>query len=157
MKQSIFKLVKFSLSAFFLLFSILLILCPMLQPSDTIKDLSGRVGAIDNYSMIPAIPKPCIYIYIFGDLWCHQRSDRSLFINGNQMPVCARCLGIFLGFPFGILVSTLTKIGNVDERLHKKVLVLISIGYAPILTDSIGQSVGSVSYTHLTLPTNREV
>jgi len=58
------------------------------------------------------------------------------------MPVCARCLGIFLGFPFGILVSTLTKIGNVDERLHKKVLVLISIGYAPILTDSIGQSVG---------------
>jgi uncharacterized membrane protein len=120
----------------------------MLQPGGMIKGLSGRVGAIDNHSIISAVPPPCRYVYIFGDLWCHQRSDRSLFINGNQMPVCARCLGIFLGIPFGILASTLTWIGDVDERLHKKVLVLISIGYAPILIDSIGQSVGSWDSTN---------
>jgi len=29
---------------------------------------------------------------------CHQRSDRSYFIRGRQIPVCARCLGLLIGF-----------------------------------------------------------
>lgn len=28
---------------------------------------------------------------------CHQRPDRSFFINGHQFPVCARCTGVLLG------------------------------------------------------------
>lgn len=28
---------------------------------------------------------------------CHQRADRSFFINGKQFPVCARCTGVLLG------------------------------------------------------------
>jgi len=141
MKWSIFRLVKFSLFTLSLIFALLLIFCPLIQPNNAIKDLSGQVGVIDNYSVISIIAPPCKYIYMFGDLWCHQRSDRSLFINGNQMPVCARCLGIFIGAPLGILASMLTKISDFHESLHKKVLVIVSIGYAPILTDSIGQSV----------------
>lgn len=31
---------------------------------------------------------------------CHQRSDRSYFIRGRQIPVCARCLGILIGLVF---------------------------------------------------------
>ena len=43
-------------------------------------------------------------IYAFGDLNCHQKSERSWEINGNQMPVCTRDLGIFLGvFLIGII------------------------------------------------------
>lgn len=43
-------------------------------------------------------------IYAFGDLNCHQKSERSWEINGNQMPVCTRDLGIFLGiFIIGLI------------------------------------------------------
>ena len=33
----------------------------------------------------------------FGHL-CHQKPERSFFIKNKQLPVCARCTGILLGF-----------------------------------------------------------
>ncbi|MBK29226.1 MAG: hypothetical protein CMB49_00750 [Euryarchaeota archaeon] len=41
------------------------------------------------------------FIYGFGDLNCHQKYERSWVINGNQMPMCARDVGIFLGLAIG--------------------------------------------------------
>jgi len=32
----------------------------------------------------------CVFI-------CHQRPDRSFFVHGNQMAVCARCTGLYTG------------------------------------------------------------
>ena len=43
-------------------------------------------------------------IYAFGDLNCHQISNRSYEINGNQMPVCSRDIGIFSGASIGFLI-----------------------------------------------------
>ncbi len=37
------------------------------------------------------------FIYGFGDLNCHQKHERSWTVNGNQMPVCTRDIGIFAG------------------------------------------------------------
>lgn len=36
---------------------------------------------------------------------CHRRPDRSFFINGKQMPLCARCTGILVGYFVGIFVA----------------------------------------------------
>ena len=36
------------------------------------------------------------FIYGFGDLNCHTKAERSWEVNGNQMPVCVRDVGIFL-------------------------------------------------------------
>jgi uncharacterized membrane protein len=33
---------------------------------------------------------------------CHQRPDRSFFIQGYQLPVCARCTGVILGYLLSI-------------------------------------------------------
>jgi uncharacterized membrane protein len=33
---------------------------------------------------------------------CHQRPDRSFFIKGYQMPVCARCTGVILGYMIAV-------------------------------------------------------
>lgn len=41
------------------------------------------------------------FIYAFGDLNCHQNHERSWEINGNQMPVCTRDVGIFFGLMMG--------------------------------------------------------
>ena len=43
-------------------------------------------------------------VYAFGDFNCHQKHERSWEINGNQMPVCTRDVGIFFGaFIIGII------------------------------------------------------
>ena len=44
------------------------------------------------------------FIYAFGDLNCHNKHERSWEINGNQMPVCTRDLGIFFGAFLGGLL-----------------------------------------------------
>lgn len=36
---------------------------------------------------------------VFG---CHQMQERSFFISGYQLPLCARCTGIFIGIIFTI-------------------------------------------------------
>ena len=36
-------------------------------------------------------------LYAFGALICHQIPERSLYLAGVQLPVCARCLGIYGG------------------------------------------------------------
>ncbi|MEM2169409.1 MAG: DUF2085 domain-containing protein [Candidatus Bathyarchaeia archaeon] len=76
-------------------------------------------------------------------------SERSFFINGNQMPVCARCFGLFIGIPFGIMLSFIIRI-SVDEKIHKKILTALLAGYTPLLVDSIGQIVGLWISTNLT-------
>ena len=43
------------------------------------------------------------FVYAFGDINCHQKHDRSWTINENQMPVCTRDVGIFLGFFMGCM------------------------------------------------------
>ena len=40
-------------------------------------------------------------------LICHQRPDRSFWMFGAPLAVCARCLGIYLGTAIGLLLRTL--------------------------------------------------
>jgi hypothetical protein len=42
--------------------------------------------------------------YGFGALVCHQRADRSFHVGGTQLPVCARCTGLYLSAALGVLV-----------------------------------------------------
>jgi uncharacterized membrane protein len=42
-------------------------------------------------------------VYAFGALVCHQRPERSFYMGLAQLPVCARCYGIYLGAAFGAL------------------------------------------------------
>uniref|UniRef100_UPI00293DA367 DUF2085 domain-containing protein n=1 Tax=Clostridium TaxID=1485 RepID=UPI00293DA367 len=34
---------------------------------------------------------------------CHQKNDRSFFINNYQFPICARCTGLLIGYILGII------------------------------------------------------
>lgn len=46
----------------------------------------------------------------FGQrLGCHQRADRSFFIGDYQMPVCARCTGVFTGYLMAVLWTPFSK------------------------------------------------
>ena len=37
------------------------------------------------------------WVFPIGGLICHQRPERSFFVNGHQLAVCARCTGLYLG------------------------------------------------------------
>jgi uncharacterized membrane protein len=43
-------------------------------------------------------------IYLFGSFICHQIADRSFHIGNLQLPVCARCFGIYVGAAVGCLL-----------------------------------------------------
>jgi len=42
-------------------------------------------------------------VYLVGHLICHQRADRSFHAWGVQLPVCARCTGLYAGAVGGAL------------------------------------------------------
>lgn len=42
--------------------------------------------------------------YALGSFVCHQQSARSFHMAGAQLPVCARCTGLYAGAAFGVLL-----------------------------------------------------
>ena len=44
-------------------------------------------------------------LYGVGSLICHQRLERSFVVFGAQMPVCARCAGLYAGAAMAALVA----------------------------------------------------
>jgi uncharacterized membrane protein len=48
-------------------------------------------------------------VYAFSALICHQRVDRSFHIGASQMPVCARCYGLYLGAAIGACAWALSR------------------------------------------------
>jgi len=108
----------------FLLISFFLV--PAYLPADSVPELSGRANAFDYYSEDSwgniqsdnskevghnqsehgifawgDLDPYAAFVYGFGDLNCHNKAERSWEINGNQMPVCVRDVGIFLGLAIG--------------------------------------------------------
>jgi uncharacterized membrane protein len=44
-------------------------------------------------------------LYAVGSLICHQLPERSFYLAGFQLPVCARCLGIYFGAACGAALA----------------------------------------------------
>jgi uncharacterized membrane protein len=54
----------------------------------------------------PWLPVPLAgVVYLFGGRICHQIAERSFFLDDVQLPVCARCLGIYVGAALGLVLS----------------------------------------------------
>lgn len=48
--------------------------------------------------LAPWLPVPVAgVLYLLGGRICHQIAERSWYLDGVQLPVCARCLGIYAG------------------------------------------------------------
>ena len=63
----------------------------------------------------PMLPVPLAGIlYALGSRICHQRPERSFHLFAAQLPVCARCAGIYAGAAIG---SLLALNGSIRERL----------------------------------------
>jgi uncharacterized membrane protein len=63
---------------------------------------------VASYSASLAEPGPVSYsfalaVYGIGTFICHQRPERSFHLWMTQLPVCARCAGIYFGAAIGLL------------------------------------------------------
>ena len=43
------------------------------------------------------------FVFAAGNVICHQLPERSFFLDGRQLPVCARCTGLYLGGAAGLV------------------------------------------------------
>jgi len=120
------------------------VLGPIFLPTGSVTDLSGLTALSDNEDEIRKMPVPYNTIYSIGDRLCHQKADRSFFINDNQMPFCARCTAIWLGLAVGIFFMIFFEI-----KLSEKIFFMILIGLFPLGIDGVGQLLGLWESTNL--------
>ena len=51
-------------------------------------------------------------VYAVGSVICHQRPDRSFFWDGHQLPVCARCTGLYLSAGLAFVAWCTTRVAR---------------------------------------------
>jgi len=122
-------------------YTVSLFVAPMTLEPGTVEGLDGAANQIVYGHRWEELSPYHHAVYLFSDLNCHQNHERSYTLNGNQMPVCARDVGIFIGFTLGFflmsftrgaknLKDTLLNIININTEISemKKTIILIIIG-----------------------------
>jgi len=67
----------------------------------------------------------------FGTL-CHQRPERSFFIDGHKFAVCSRCTGLYAGFAFTLLIYPLIRS---LKRATTPPLIFLILAAVPLAID----------------------
>ncbi|MBS3789445.1 MAG: DUF2085 domain-containing protein [Candidatus Thermoplasmatota archaeon] len=134
-----------------LFYTLSLFIVPLTLEPGTVEGLDGAANRIVHREEWEDLPYYHRAIYLFSDLNCHQKHERSYSLNGNQMPVCARDVGIFIGFSLGFLLMSFVRGArnlkdilldtmNLDTSISeiKKTIILIILGAAftlPLILD----------------------
>jgi uncharacterized membrane protein len=92
-----------------LVWTISIFIVPFMIPPGTVTDLEGGANRVDFQELWDTLPPYPKAVYYLGDAECHQISDRTYYLNGNQMPVCSRDVSIFLFMTLGFLGGMLIK------------------------------------------------
>lgn len=61
----------------------------------------GTAPAVAHGSQVSALLAGLTYL--IGSVLCHQRPERSFHLAGAQLPVCARCTGLYVGGAIGVV------------------------------------------------------
>lgn len=111
---------------------VLIVAAPLLASSGPRRPLAVRLAAT---------------AYLAGSFVCHQRPARSFHLDGVQMPVCARCTGLYLAGAAGLL-SGLAWLGRGGvcrawsraERFDWRLLLVLAS--MPLLVSVCGEMLG---------------
>ena len=85
-------------------------------------------------------------LFPFGHLICHQRPERSFFIGGRQLLVCARCTGLYLGAALAIPLGLSAAI-VVSSRRNRRILLVAAL---PTLVTWTLEFAGLVPFSNVT-------
>ena len=76
-----------------------------------------------------------------GSAVCHQMAERSLYFDGMQMPLCARCTGIYMGAFFAFCFLFLKKRMQAD-RFSTTQAIFTALAILPVGIDGVGSYLG---------------
>ena len=127
-------------------YTISLFIAPLTLEPHTVENLDGNANMIDYSDKWEELPVYHNVVYTFSDFNCHQKENRSYSVNDNQMPVCARDVGIFVGMSIGFLFmsfaqldydykNVLLKVLHIDTSISekKKIAILMIVGAIVVL------------------------
>lgn len=98
----------------------------------------------------------------FDKYWgCHQMPQRSFFIKGYQLPICARCCGILTGYiigfilfifkiKFNILISFILMFSTLIDWLLQFFNILKSTNTRRLITGTLG-GIGIIEFLYYIL------
>ncbi|MFL6280812.1 MAG: DUF2085 domain-containing protein [Vicinamibacterales bacterium] len=75
----------------------------------------------------PRLMSAAAMVYSGAGLICHQRAARSFHLAGVQLPVCARCAGLYISGAFGAALAYIVSRHPRVPSNTRQVLVLASI------------------------------
>ena len=77
-----------------------------------------------------------------GSAVCHQMAERSFIFDGMQMPLCARCTGIYTGAFFAFCFFFLKKRMECGKPFSTKEAVLTALAIVPVGVDGVCSYLG---------------
>jgi uncharacterized membrane protein len=140
-RMSPIKRYKITLLAIFSIWLASSLIAPFTIPSHSVDDLSGKASQIDNAKVWSKMNPFAETVYFLGDVFCAEIMDHSFFLNGNQMPFCARCTAINVGLIIGILIAL-----YFNPKFN---LVLLGLGLLPMVIDGGMENVSTYQSTNL--------
>lgn len=133
--------IVFVLALLCIIFTLSLFIAPLTLEAGTVEGLDGAANRVVYSEKWEELPLYQRVVYHIGDFNCHQMHERSYYVGGNQMPVCARDLGIFAGASIGLLVMSFARGGkdykdilieniNLDTNMSQdnKLIILLIVG-----------------------------
>jgi uncharacterized membrane protein len=84
-------------------------------------------------------------VYQAGALVCHQRPERSFHLAGMQLPVCARCFGLYLSGAVGLTVAARSR----RALSARAVRALLAAGAIPIVTTVALEWLGTIETSNV--------
>jgi uncharacterized membrane protein len=91
------------------------------------------------------VPVVTVAAYQVGSLVCHQRPERSFHLAGVQMPVCARCFGLYAAGVAGLVLAW-TRRKPLSTRATRTTLALAAL---PILLTVGLEWAGTIQTTNV--------
>jgi uncharacterized membrane protein len=78
------------------------------------------------------------FTYLGAGYICHQRPERSFHLDGHPLPVCARCTGLYLAAPFGLVGALfMRRRRTADDRTYRRWRAVIVAAAIPTIV-SVG-------------------
>ena len=100
----------FVLWVFILVWTASLFLAPLTIAPGSFAWTMGGANTVDHWDVYerPAFNAFAQAVYVIGDAQCHQMWTRSLWINGNQMPIDARMTSLYIFGAIGLFWAMMT-------------------------------------------------
>lgn len=76
-----------------------------LEPGSLALSYEGGANTLDNAASYAELNPFAQAVYYLSDIQCHQLPYRSMFLNGNQMPMDARMTSIYFFLNLGLLTA----------------------------------------------------